>query len=325
MARTVPTALRRLLTQLGITEVGLCLYPLDATTGLEDRPLFFYHLEKAGGLAVTAALQVAVTVSRQLGRGHMDNLRFHADDAIVPQALTAMRTAPCPFTTYVGKPGVGTFGVHREAARDWVLMTLLREPVGRLISNYYYLLRRGLRPGPASEADFRAYIRAPENVNYQCQMLTPVPAPEDPETLLARARDSLATFHVVGTTETLEETLLGVWSAYGFPAFLSPVIHAGGTRPVDLAPLRDEVEALNQADMALYQTAQATTRTLGRATPENEATGARVRLPDRIMVAHDGEAEGKANLHCKVLGTQAFVDRATRQPGSLRTLLASLT
>lgn len=64
----------------GMDDLAVCLYSLDTSGVREERPLFFYHLAKAGGIGVHTALLASNTLAERVTGANRTYIRFHADD-----------------------------------------------------------------------------------------------------------------------------------------------------------------------------------------------------------------------------------------------------
>jgi hypothetical protein len=107
------------------------------------------------------------------------------------------------------------FGLHRILPREANYITVLREPVERVISDYYFARRfKGHRNHRAAlRMTFEEYYREKHEHNLQSRILA---GPDSDElfpskcdaAILAAAKESLASqFVVVGLTERFDETL----------------------------------------------------------------------------------------------------------------------
>jgi hypothetical protein len=140
-----------------------------------------------------------------------------------------------------------------ELPADSEWLTLLRDPVERVLSQYYYGKRPPTRP-------FREFLEEDPD-NLQTRMLSgldPFAGPAD-ETMLEAAKATLRDqFALVGLTERFDETLaLAAWK-WGWSALLYRRIRVGNNRR-----RRDEmhaediklVEERERLDIALYEDA----------------------------------------------------------------------
>lgn len=160
------------------------------------------------------------------------------------------------------------FGVDKHLPVPSTYMTILREPIDRVIS-YYYFIRR--TPGhylhdfvTSGESDLKAFIDSEAHVmtdNAQTRVLSGVwhgprfggCTDEMLETAKRNLRDRFA---VVGLTERFDETLLLMKKAFGWGNVFYTRQNVSSQRPrrEELAPeTLQAIASTNQLDIALYR------------------------------------------------------------------------
>lgn len=301
-------------------DLAVCLYPLAAKDAYDDRPLFFYHLEKNGGMGVHMALLAAHHMTRLTAGGDGIYVRFHASDDAAGDHITTIRENPIQSVAYVGKVGIRTYGLHQEFDHPWRLMTLLRDPVDRLVSFYYYQIRRGARPGPASADGFMAFASEPVNLNYQCKMLSALgtDAECDDKDAHDEALANLAGFDWVGRTRDMEEILLGVWSTYGFCPFLSQRLHRNPHKKDTFEHLHDDVRELNRFDMDLFE--RVSKNPQNPVDVKTEKAGQPINLGPVFAVVMDSDRDDAGHWQIKCAPTESLAEFAQRKGGRLEKL-----
>ena len=120
-----------------------------------------------------------------------------------------------------------SFGIHRYLPRPSTYITLLRDPIDRIISLYYHSLRHHLET-KMSLADFLTKFRKNGYTSDQTRLLTDndqtrrISGLEPPfgmctQATLEQAKRNLErNFSVVGTTERFDETLLLIGRTFGW-------------------------------------------------------------------------------------------------------------
>lgn len=157
------------------------------------------------------------------------------------------------------------YGLHEYLSQPVSYFTLLREPVNRALSHYYFA--RGQRCAP-EDPDLPEDLAAHVEANLQTRLLAGPPLLADqqdqdetlaPEELLARAQANLRACAVVGLTERFDETMLLLKKAYGWRMPFYERQNVSRQRPSREsipAPVLRQIEAHNHLDVALYALAQ---------------------------------------------------------------------
>jgi hypothetical protein len=244
---------------------------------LAEPLLVLLHIPKTAGMTLAGILQY---VYGDAFRGGVGESRFLPDDRRMPNVFSRPQHVEARLKSLRAKGSVRalsghlTFGwVDRLPANSrWI--TVLRDPVERTLSQYYYFVdpppRRSGRPGagfvppwlPAPTASLtldealteRGYIPPDLQTRMLCGLLSPYdPLPED---ALAQAKRNLdERFVYVGTTERFTEFLALLNLELGWPTVAYRRSNANPKRPTraDLDPetLR-LVEDRNRLDLELH-------------------------------------------------------------------------
>ncbi len=229
----------------GMAISDLDVFPAFRCAAPAQLPLFFYHLPKTGGTTVEAALFALAAVRRQ-------------PFLVIPRAI-GMRERPTPARLGSGPGALAYaghcwFGFHHVLKRPVQLCTVLREPVGRVVSEYLWRCR--YRDRPPSAADFQHYLDNLALSNMMTRLLTG--ESEIDWDSAARAIGHLESFFLVGTTERLASFVSAILTLYGGPTVMT------GRAKEERSPLkaelvatfRDAVAARNVYDQALYAHAE---------------------------------------------------------------------
>ncbi len=152
------------------------------------------------------------------------------------------------------------YGIHEFLPQGATYITMLREPVARLLSSYYFALRRPLNPlhrklkreGLGVEDCLRLF---PDRNNTQCRFIAGVKdtAISD-ERLLEIAKENLTkSFSVVGICERFEESLILISTTFGWEIGFYENQKVAKSRPMVEQQLADLIREHNRLDVELYE------------------------------------------------------------------------
>ncbi|HTY55470.1 MAG TPA: sulfotransferase family 2 domain-containing protein [Candidatus Binataceae bacterium] len=158
------------------------------------------------------------------------------------------------------------FGLHKLLDAPATYMTMLREPVDRVISEYYYRINRLQHPYEdrwMKKLSLEEYVRTTPQHNIQTKLLAGRHSGYDflagdcTEETLAVAKENLAQqFSLIGLTERFEESLALAKLAFGWKIEHFADFNITGKRPAksSVAPaIRDLISEFYQYDVALYE------------------------------------------------------------------------
>jgi hypothetical protein len=221
----------------------------------DDRfPLFVMHIPKTAGtsFAWLARQQYPPADVCSVYPGHHEQILAARD---------WIRTAPSPRAVI----GHFRFGLHDGLVSNPRYVTLLRDPVDQVVSNFNYMVasddpfHRAVVP-PGSGID--AYADHDWAGNLQTQFLlncSRMDIEEDPEEAYRRAVDTIDThFAGIGTVELLTESVQGIarrleWLVLPVPWLNSTPSHSGRVHRRDLPPATlNRIRAANQCDARLH-------------------------------------------------------------------------
>lgn len=151
------------------------------------------------------------------------------------------------------------YGIHEYLPQESTYITMLREPVSRMISSYYFALRRPLHPLHAKlkreGLPVQEFIRlTPQHQNLQCRSIAGLGrAGTCDESTLETAKQNLQrSFSVVGLSEQFEDSLLLMMAEFGWKVPFYASRKVAKSRPKPDEGLSEFIREHNRLDLALY-------------------------------------------------------------------------
>jgi hypothetical protein len=152
------------------------------------------------------------------------------------------------------------YGIHEFLPQGATYITMLREPVARVLSAYYFVLRRPLNPLHRKVKRERLGIEEclrlfPGRNNLQCRFISGIGDTSiDDERLLDIAKENLAkSFSVVGLSERFEESLILISKTFGWQVPFYKNQKVAKNRPTVEPKLAELIREHNRLDVELYE------------------------------------------------------------------------
>ena len=229
----------------------------------DDRTIIFIHIGRTGGTCL----------ARILGRIYPPAGTFSFSSTDIGASVAAFRSLPTEERRrFRLLKGHISFGIHEAVPRPSTYITLVRDPVDRLVSAYFYILERSehrLHDSLCSSGlSFEEFVRSGmtlETDNWETRCVSGVEADFGccNGEMLERAKQNIVDwFTVCGITERFDETLVLLRRALGWesaPLYYTPE-NASRHRPrrVDVpASWIEAVERQNPLDRELAAFAHA--------------------------------------------------------------------
>ncbi len=184
----------------------------------DDHTVAFTHIPKAAGTTLDRIMSAAARLGysrgeRAMGTIYGQYLGPDKEEALASlAAMPAERLTDCAYLT-----GHLPYGMHERLPRPCLYVTVLRDPLARLRSQFRFgLQRQGWLPG-ADIDDLVASGRIAANgQTRQIAGLADADAPCT-EATLAMAIDNLRRYGVVGVAERFDEVLSALITLFGWP------------------------------------------------------------------------------------------------------------
>ena len=207
---------------------------------MTDRTVIFLHIPKAAGS----------TLNRVIAQ----NYRPAAILKVGGKSEAALLGALTGEVRLIA--GHRRFGIHAELARPFTYITVLRDPVERVLSQYHFVRRLSSHPLHAvvasGELSLRDYAR--QSPDSQTRFLAGFNV-EDTALLDQAKSNLLAHFAVAGLTERFDETVVLLQRALGWRVRPFANSNVSAIRPKSGGHSREDLDAIrecNRLDLALY-------------------------------------------------------------------------
>jgi len=222
--------------------------------------IVFTHIGKTGGTTLDHIIRVAASIGgkracrprarreRPIDPAQQNQALIHLDE-IADDQLSA-----CDFVI-----GHFPFGIHARLPRPSVYITLLRDPVARLLSNFRFGLDRQRWPRDMPVATLFEQGRLIDNM--QTRQIAGIADRNTPCTseMLSTALENLRSHYaVVGVTERFDDTLRTLITLLGWPdiAYSDRQVSRAVTDPELESSMRSAAERYFAFDMELYDYAR---------------------------------------------------------------------
>lgn len=149
-----------------------------------------------------------------------------------------------------------SYGIHEFFSKPFTYFTMLRNPVDRVISQYFFLKSTPTIYPEVKDMTFTEFINwAPTAKNGQTKQVSGLF--ENPS--VEKAKENLRTFKVVGITERFDETLFFMKKAFGWSDIKYTNLNITKKRPLKSEVSQKVISLIeehNQLDFELYRYAQ---------------------------------------------------------------------
>ena len=265
---------------------------------MDDKAVIFLHIPKTAGTTLNRIIEWQYN---PLAIFTMDPYRIRATPERL-QKLSERRRRSLRMVR-----GHLYYGVHEFLPQGATYFTMLREPVARFFSSYYFIQRRPLHPMHRKVTTERIgvedFIRlTPRRQNLQCSLISGIKNDgSSDERMLEVAKENLAkSFSVIGLAERFEESLVLMAQAYDWEIPFYENRKVSKTRPkVDPAAV-EMIREHNRLDLELYDFG----KSLFEESLQQNETAVREGLENMRQLPKPGSME---NFYNSTLGAGRFL------------------
>lgn len=219
--------------------------------GLDGEALIFLHIPKTAGTTLNRIIEWQYS---PLSIFTMDPYRIRA----TPERLRKLSEQRRRRLRVVR--GHLYYGIHDALPQGATYMTMLRDPVARFFSSYYFIQRRPLHPMHRKVTTERIgvedFIRlTPHRQNLQCSLIAGIKNDGkcDERTLDKAKENLLNAFGAVGISERFEESLVLFSEIFGWEIPFYENRKVSKTRPQIQAGAVELIREHNRLDLGLYE------------------------------------------------------------------------
>jgi len=226
--------------------------------------VFFLHIPKCGGTSVDAAISEAYKWSSHL---RLDSTASRKASKVQNLELMQYRNSLLPYfmeqkgIRYISGHFVFDSNLYHLYSFQWCYITLLRNPVQKYISQYFYNLQKQDKDHFGIEESLERFIDSPEGIRLGQDMvqkisgraLVTTEGSSERKSHVEQAIQNIEKFHLVGILEDLPKFEVNFKKRFGASLHIKKMNRNSGKDKQRISTdIRKKIESLCQPDIALY-------------------------------------------------------------------------
>ena len=230
-----------------------------------DERIFFLHVPKCGGTSVDAAISEAYGWKSCL---HLDSAASRKASETRQEDLMEYRNSLLPYfmeqdgLRYISGHFVFDAGLYGRYGSQWRYITLLRHPVEKYLSQYFFNLQKQHKEHFGIEESLERFIESEEGVRLGQDMVQKITGrarvtPEgssERQSQIELAIQHIEKFHLVGILEDLPGFEADFKKRFGASLHIKKMNRNSSKDKKKVSPaIRKKIESLCEPDLALYE------------------------------------------------------------------------
>ena len=227
--------------------------PSFLASSKENKPLFFNHIEKTGGTTLTGILaSITVCWGKQY---RFINIEYGLGLQPIPPEIKQDMISELRHGNVMAIAGHSHYGFHLNFGTAFNLVTVVRNPIERVVSEYFWKCRHNNRWNDISQEDFAVHLKQEESRNVCAKYVSGQNGFDNKGKILDRCKQNLERYFAFCTTENLDRMASFILTRYGSGS----VVFNDSKKETDprkhkfKEQFEDQIIKLNEVDYSLYR------------------------------------------------------------------------
>ena len=228
--------------------------PSFSVTLQEYKPLFFNHIEKTGGTTLTGILvYIAMCYGKQY---RIFRVEYGLGLEPMPTKVRQNIISELRHNNILAIAGHSHYGFHLNFGTAFNLVTVVRNPIDRVVSEYFWKCR--YNRNDISQEDFAVHLKQEKSRNVCAKYVSGQNGFGNEGKILDRCKQNLERYFAVCTTENLDRMASFILTRYGSGG----VVFNDSKKETDprkqefKEQFEDQIIKLNEVDYSLYRYVQ---------------------------------------------------------------------